>query len=1386
MKRFYYLGLFLTMLLGVSFNSHALQVTFEWDTPGSVQIKTGSTSSEFITLAADQTSYVFETTSTFGYVYLYAADGYYVTGAVNEANGNQYYYNSYTKSVSVTCNAALNGATVKVNCVKLERNDILNLNVENGANSIEAKFASDYAPELKTGSNTVYFNPAIDGDLTISLNKALGATTIHSVTLNGTPQTIKDFYGTISCTVAGLANGDVLNVRVFENDDEEGALPKDCTLNIVLPEGFENCIRNIRNYTTSSFIYTTDIVNNKLATTEGTDLQFNLLGDDYTYTGFKLNGEDITSDYNSYSNTIRFTVPEGEESTFEIEGQATVYQSFTFTGYIANPEGVIIYEEGYNKGANDLSEGGVALTGDVTFRVPTADGTRKTYEIKAAEGKVFTFNSSAKQPTLYVAPKDGWFIEIVACNSEAAYVIEAKTNTSGTNVEYLDTDFYVIARKYEKDAEVKVTLNGDQPVRFTASTTLSNLWDNPESYFSIAAGDNTISYNNAYDAPFSIRALGASTFQVYLDGAAVTLDDNNIASVTPYYSATDNRHSQITIYSNNTGKGGTTAKVTLKQPAGFGTQLLYSAVRTAVPVTATATSVSQTLLRGTEVAIKPASPACKITLNDEVVYSVNDASTSLNSDGEYVFTLDGALFEVEVEAEAQTVAIAALDPEAGSTLKELSTIEIVVPIIDENMEKMMYTSLEAIQGITLQRAGGEAIHAAEIGEPGIKYDKYWEPVGQSYPVTFASAATEAGEYTLTIPAGTFYEVAWDDKADGFAKVDGGVSTAALTATYTIDPDMLAAVDNISFVPAAGTTVKSIDVIRMVYNTLTPMDMYKGFNLDYDAQPTLSNGTVSVPCMIGNDYDAEDNLTLMIIPIDENWNETPVTEAGDWTLSIPAGIFSYNGEFNQAVEATFTVDPNQTIYPLSPAPGKVTGSLSKITITFPSANSVEYNDLVITLSGEGVNKSTTEVLRGNASNVYVIDFGAIILPDGSYTLTIPANAFTIDGATASEEITAVYNYSPSWVITPASGSELTELTGFTVEFPEATEAEFVGGSFSAMLVQGGRYAAGTSCVKVENAAHPTFKFTLMEGAQLPTNGKFTFSIEEGAFLIDGTESGEMAAEYTYSPVVSLDYVADPSNGTIVYDEYGFYWTFIFGEQFTVSPAAGYTGKITVKLGDKVLAPNSDYMTATEGNMILMGVINPDAVEAGTLSVSIEEGAFSISGTPSPAIEHTWEVVAPKEYSYTLTPDPDITTADLSKITVSFPEAETARLYVSSFVSLTKGYEYRGELTITEVAGAEVPTFEIAVANAPTEKGTYVFTARSGAFTLDESQASPEIQVEYTYDEVTGITGVTVGTAGNVTVVTLDGKVIFENADKARLSELSAGFYIVNGKKVFLRK
>ncbi|WP_189337052.1 hypothetical protein, partial [Actinoplanes ianthinogenes] len=76
MKKLYSLSLLLTMLLGLGFNASALSVTFEWETPGSVKIQTGGLSGPFADLTADQTSYTFETSQSFGSCYIYAAEGY--------------------------------------------------------------------------------------------------------------------------------------------------------------------------------------------------------------------------------------------------------------------------------------------------------------------------------------------------------------------------------------------------------------------------------------------------------------------------------------------------------------------------------------------------------------------------------------------------------------------------------------------------------------------------------------------------------------------------------------------------------------------------------------------------------------------------------------------------------------------------------------------------------------------------------------------------------------------------------------------------------------------------------------------------------------------------------------------------------------------------------------------------------------------------------------------------------------------------------------------------------------------------------------------------------------------------------------------------------------
>ena len=105
----------------------------------------------------------------------------------------------------------------------------------------------------------------------------------------------------------------------------------------------------------------------------------------------------------------------------------------------------------------------------------------------------------------------------------------------------------------------------------------------------------------------------------------------------------------------------------------------------------------------------------------------------------------------------------------------------------------------------------------------------------------------------------------------------------------------------------------------------------------------------------------------------------------------------------------------------------------------------------------------------------------------------------------------------------------------------------------------------------------------------------------------------------------------------------------------------------------------------------------------------------------------------------------------------------------------------------VEGAECPTFEITFGEELTVAGPYTFTMRTGAFTLDGVQDSPEVTAVITVDpDFMGIDGIFGDAAnGKLTVVNLQGIVLMQDATAEDLKQLPAGIYIINGKKVALK-
>lgn len=1361
MKKLYSLAFLLMMLVGATLPASAYQLVFEWDEPGSVQIQTGSLSGPYAELAADQTSYTFETTSAFADVYIYATGDYFLTslslpdGTTKDAQVN--YSGKRYAGGRWNSNQLKNfdGKPIHVNVAKINRSSEFTFDVVNGVDCFTAKFtASGYTLDLKKGNNTVMYDPAVDTNLQITYVTGTVAgnpdPALYSVTYDGTAVTKSKYYQ--QWDIPTVEPGKTVAVRVYEGDEP---VVNECDLTLEIPADLEGCINTIRDWTLSKFIMNADgdyLTSGSFTVKEGTDLGINFNTEDFEITDLIYNGTSLKDKFQLEGARCRFTVT--ESGTLQIVGTRKAVETTTFTAYIMNPEGVNI-ENGLSTGEYlDLSNG-EAVASDIKLYQAT---------LIAADSKMYTFDIAGKNPLLFVSPKEGWYISTVQYKPATG---SYEPQTSAINKE--NTTFCVIATKFGEAYSATVNKIGDGMIRMTGSAALSSNWDNPSHTFSLNEGSQDINFYPDYDLPLSVRPLGSfANFAAFVDGKLASTDENSETTflLNPYYPASASGaqlHSTITLITDGTAaKTGTVSLTATNTTA----KMLYSDVRAAG-------GSSVTLLYGTKVYIVPTTANCNITVNGALVHGEAANGTKvngLNADGEYVYTVNEAKAEIDVTVD-NSFAIVKTSPADGATVNQITSVKVYLPMEIGSNYNMPYTSEELVANVTLTAENGTTYHANGIGEPGQDY------ITQCllFPLTF-DAVTEAGTYTLTIPAGTFFEAEWDDDW-GYVEVTNGAKSKVYTATITVDPNAKSPLDTYTLTPASGSALKSLKVI---YMTLPKYSASDQIPLPEEYIPgAFSNGAISYNAMISYDWEYSEARRLLIIPCNDSYEEQVITEDGTWELYLPAGTLKYEDEVSSAIEATYSISAGNPAYPITPTPGSVTGNLGKFTIEITGAAAeVEYADEVITLTGAGDFSASTTYVSG--LNPFTIQFSELPTEPGDYTLTIPAGAFVIDGQ-PSEEVIAHYTYKPVYELTPASKSTVENLDEITITFPDATSVEFNGNEQSFVLTVMPYYAApGYNCERVNDN---TFRLTILEGAQAIPTGTASFLIEEGAFTIDGEASPEIHATYTVQHQVSTEWQATPEK-TIVYADYGFFWAFVFDESARVSTPD--MSKIHVNFCGEDLS-STQYDVMSEANNLMMQITAADLLKEGELIVTIDEGAFNISGTPNPEMTYTWNVVAPKNYTSTVIPSNDNVVNDLSTITVAFPEAKTAEVYNENGVSLVKSdYSYRVNPTITAVADGEYPAFKFEFNPEPVTLGDYILTCRQGAFTLDGAQESPEIELTYSFDKNSGVWNIGVDGNGNVTIVTVDGRVIAADVPASEVNTLEKGkVYIINGVKVYIK-
>lgn len=1251
MKKFYLWALALIAAICCSFNASAYSVNVSWNEAGTIRLYNGTVNPENEIDVTGLTSYTVVYTSS-ARIYVTPAEGYVfekivepgVTNPKTSFSVNENWGQFYMKFLTST----QNGKDMVITTKPLVRSASMTVNVINGADKIGGYVVGLSQPlNLHDGQNTINFNPDLETGLYITCED--GVSSFYQVKLNGTDVPKNAYFARYQ--INGIKNGDQLTIQVYE-----GSVPVEekVTVTLEYAEGIEDCLYSIRNWTTSKFITP---VNNQFEILKGQDIGFNFKS---TTDGFNISeilvngvsGSTITgAKYTSTSDIVSLRFAVNEDITLKVEGSPATYANIPMTAYVMNPQGVIITSGKYGEG-EEVDMNGSALTSSVTLPSQTHTDTEgnityitPSFTLTPENAKEIHFTvQDRKFYNAYVAPKPGWYIATVQ-NAK-------KEEISIADKEY-DQNFYVVALPLPNN--MTATVNVELPenvfsnLRFKSNDVLAGNWDNPSASYTLKNNtSNTISYTEGYQTPFTLASLTvASTFNCMVDNRVLAVADPETAIA---YSLDLVNGSVVNVGTTNYAANAYT--VTLSGKDGKSATYTYSDLnRTG--------ENGYKLLSGTPISVRPVSDDCMLTVNGTVVYSPKN-NINLLTDGAYTFNLDAAT-TIAAASDAQFVKITKTNPVDGQLVSQFETLTVTLPAL-ENPEHMFYFDEAAMNTVKVTPASGRAIEATSI-EPSMD-----DSGNTQYIITFETI-DEIGTYTITIPAGFFFEVAWSDAEENFVAVNNGASTEAFSSTFTVDP------------------------------------------------------------------------------------------------SAPA-------------------------FHLIPAQNSTVSDLSKFRIVFPGANMAEFvESSQITLVGVDFTAVAGQVstVAGADHPTYDIMFGTTPSVAGQYTLNLPEGAFSINGWKDSEKYAAVYTFKPIYTLTPASGSTIEELV-FTISFPEASQVTFSGSAYDVSLAAGEKWAAPKMEVtEVSNAAVPTFTIALPAEAQKAPYGALTLSISEGVFTVDGADSPYISASYTYEGSVEVTYQSDPAGDYIVIpaEQWGMVmWTFLFDESTTLQNVLDQISGASVTVNGNA----ADYMVMAESNMLMMGLASKEGLNDGdVLRVQIPAGAFSVSGSESPAIDRSWTLVAPKSYTWTTNPANGSIVNNLSEITLTFveeatglqPTAATVAEY-STTVSVMHDYS---EVTKADIAWVKGGEFKVTLKQTVTAAGNYTIRINSGAFQFDGCQNYDEfISLNFTVDpNATGITDIRVNGSDKVNAVSINGRMII-NADA---KSLPAGIYIINGKKTIIK-
>ncbi len=612
--------------------------------------------------------------------------------------------------------------------------------------------------------------------------------------------------------------------------------------------------------------------------------------------------------------------------------------------------------------------------------------------------------------------------------------------------------------------------------------------------------------------------------------------------------------------------------------------------------------------------------------------------------------------------------------------------------------------------------------------------------------------------------------------------------------HSFDYELMAYDLTTEFTPASGSSLTDVNSVELWLSNAEAVT-FDGVNVAYKSATGANENVTYTNEQCNYKNEGVDGITLNI----------PIT--ADMQTGTNVTITLTNLVSNDGIEREIMAvyNPKEDFKPVMVTPADMSQieSLTSIVLTYNAEVSVVEGAQASVMNAMGrmeVAKANISVDATDTKSV-IITVEKAITDAGVYRVLIPAEVISNAAGEKNEAITLMYEVKAavaSFTFTPADGSTVKSLKEIIVEYSGVLMPSWSGtATLRNAMGEIVTTASADSYIpedKMDDFSYEPTGVILTLATEITVPGTYTLNLPAG-YLVCG-------ASYDMSEELNVTYTieGDPASGG----------NFI---PVSITPAEGEVKELSKFIltfdawaGELDNTEKVAVLKNAEGNEVAIGSIayNDDdycSVDVTLNQVVAAPGTYTLT-VPAGVINNNEGNDYNPELTYTYTIAGS--TAGGNFIPVSITPAEGEVKELSKFVLTFDAWA--GELDNTEkvavlknAEGNEVAIGSIAyndddycsvdvtlnqVVVAP---GTYTLIVPAGVINNNEgNDYNPELTYTFIITDGTGIESVIGEQATNVTVYTINGVRVLHNADKAELKQLKPGIYVINGKKVYIRK